>query len=97
MAEKIVRCPYCVDFDRNAFMPMIDCFGGRFICAKCGHVVMRESHSFRCRCRQCFAQDALVPDGGGVGRTFGGPVFESPRPLHRGPMAAHIQSARKQV
>jgi DNA-directed RNA polymerase subunit RPC12/RpoP len=54
MAAKIVRCPYCVD--RNAFMPMIDCFGGRFVCAKCGHVVMQAINTFRCRCRHCSAQ-----------------------------------------
>ena len=62
MVETIVRCPYCVELQLNAFMPMIDCFGGRFVCAKCGHVVMRASKTFRCRCRRCAEKDVFIPE-----------------------------------
>jgi len=68
MVEKIVRCPYCIDFHGKALMPMIDCFGGRFICARCKHVVMRGRETFRCGCSQCLAQETFVPNSGGIWR-----------------------------
>ena len=61
MVGTIVRCPYCVNFDLNAFMPMVRCLGGKFVCVKCGYAVMRWEENFRCRCRGCLAQDELIP------------------------------------
>ena len=28
--------------------------GGRFVCAKCGHLAIPSDKSFECACRKCF-------------------------------------------
>jgi len=62
MIETIVRCPYCVDFDLDAFMPMADNGDGRYACAKCGHVAIPASNAYHCSCRRCVASDAFTPE-----------------------------------
>jgi len=51
MAEKIIRCPYCVLGDD--FRRMLSKTGGWFVCQKCGHTVMTEKPDFKCFCRKC--------------------------------------------
>ncbi len=51
MAQKEVRCPYCVFDDK--FHPMIVLPNGRLICEKCGHIVFPNDTAFRCPCLKC--------------------------------------------
>jgi len=51
MAERIVRCPYCVLADD--FRPMLPKREGFFICQKCGHTVKPEAPNFKCFCQKC--------------------------------------------
>jgi hypothetical protein len=51
MAEKIVRCPYCVLGDN--FMEMVGHVDGRMICRRCGHVVKTWDTDFKCGCPKC--------------------------------------------
>ena len=50
MADRIVRCPYCVLGDD--FRPMLQ-WPFWLICEQCGHVVILEDPDFRCSCRNC--------------------------------------------
>ena len=52
MSMTVVRCPYCVSGDE--FRPMSALSGGRFVCAKCGHLAIPSDKSFECACRKCF-------------------------------------------
>lgn len=62
MVETIVRCPYCVDFERDAFMPMIEGFGGKYVCARCGHAAVPASKAYQCACRRCAARETFTPE-----------------------------------
>ena len=44
-------CPFCVEGD--AFKVMTGHVDGRFICARCGHVVWTASSYFQCNCLNC--------------------------------------------
>jgi len=46
----VVRCPYCLG---EGFRPMVAHLDGRFICAKCGHVVNSCDKNFTCSCPEC--------------------------------------------
>jgi hypothetical protein len=46
-----VRCPYCIEGD--GFRPMVGHIDGRFICAKCGHILRLEDQHFLCPCAKC--------------------------------------------
>ena len=60
MLNAVVRCPFCVRAD--GFMPMYANGGDRYVCPKCGHIVMASgSATFRCSCRHCEAMDAYFP------------------------------------
>jgi DNA-directed RNA polymerase subunit RPC12/RpoP len=53
MAEKVVRCPYCVLGDH--FRPMLSRSQGWFICLKCGHTTNLEKPELKCFCQRCGA------------------------------------------
>ena len=52
-----VRCPYCVLGEE--FNPMVAHLDGRFICAKCGHLVNPCDKDFKCSCPECSNTRAL--------------------------------------
>jgi hypothetical protein len=51
MADKGVRCPYCVVGDN--FKWMLSRPEGWFLCPKCGHTVKPGDLQFKCSCRKC--------------------------------------------
>ena len=51
MAEKTVRCPYCVV--KYNFREMVAHLDGRFICRKCGHMAKPADTDFKCTCPRC--------------------------------------------
>ncbi len=51
MAERILRCPYCVL--ENDFRPMLRKREGWFICSKCGHRANPGLAHFTCCCKKC--------------------------------------------
>jgi hypothetical protein len=51
MAQKEVRCPYCVVDDK--FRPMTILPNGQLICKNCGHIVFPNDAAFRCPCSKC--------------------------------------------
>jgi len=59
MVDKVVRCPYCVQSDLNAFVAMIAQVDGRHVCALCGHVAVPKNEDFRCSCGHCLAKEAF--------------------------------------
>jgi len=61
MVDTIIRCPYCVQSDLEAFMPMVATDGGTCLCLRCGHVAIPGNKSFRCLCTHCHAKEAFVP------------------------------------
>jgi hypothetical protein len=62
MVREIVRCPYCVDFELNGFVPMIRISEGRYTCGKCGHIASPANKDYRCSCRRCAVIGAFDPD-----------------------------------
>jgi hypothetical protein len=56
MAERVVRCPYCVV--GNEFMPMIALADGAFACAKCGHLELPGNDDLKCQCSSVIAPGA---------------------------------------
>lgn len=50
MADKSVRCPYCVLDDQ--FRPMLE-RPDWFICEQCGHVEIPKDPDFKCSCPNC--------------------------------------------
>jgi hypothetical protein len=50
MAEKLVRCPYCILGDNSRPMLQRPVW---FICDQCGHIVIPEDPDFKCACRKC--------------------------------------------
>jgi DNA-directed RNA polymerase subunit RPC12/RpoP len=61
MVSAIVRCPYCVEIDLNAFRVMFGTLDGTYACLKCGHVAMSGNEAFRCLCSHCVANAAFAP------------------------------------
>ena len=51
MAQKEVRCPYCVVDGK--FRPMTVLPNGRLICKHCGHIVFPNDTAFMCPCSKC--------------------------------------------
>ena len=62
MVETIIRCPYCVQRDLEAFMPMVT-DGGMSVCPRCGHVAIPGNKFFRCLCTHCHAKETFAPNG----------------------------------
>jgi len=58
MAEKTVRCPYCVVMYN--FREMVSHLDGRFICRKCGHMAKPADAAFKCTCPRCRELNSLV-------------------------------------
>ena len=50
-AITVVPCPYCVVSDE--YRPMVAHLDGRFICARCGHLVNPCNKDFKCSCPGC--------------------------------------------
>jgi DNA-directed RNA polymerase subunit RPC12/RpoP len=61
MADPVVRCPYCVR--RGEFLAMDLTGDGRYVCSRCGHIVILGSRTLRCPCDHCKAMEAFVRDG----------------------------------
>ena len=51
MTEQILRCPHCVQGDH--FQQMLSCWGGLFVCNKCGHTADPKKPDFKCFCHKC--------------------------------------------
>jgi DNA-directed RNA polymerase subunit RPC12/RpoP len=56
MAERIVRCPYCILADD--FRPMNSTPEGWFVCIKCGHSANPVQPDYKCHCQHCVAWNA---------------------------------------
>jgi hypothetical protein len=57
----VVRCPYCVRFELDHFLTMIDRADGAYVCKRCAHMIVPENKLFRCSCSHCIALNAFRP------------------------------------